>query len=258
MRMRAGRGWRKHVPPQAVKEQSERAWLSDVPPIPNGKQRVRQHVGYTNLDLVSETYEGGHKGVHPRLLELVPNTREVKLWPANAKALINTELKRFGRSLLGRIANVLTDSAFSQGWGDVPTDRALCLLQPLSDMHPTTRELTPVCMPVDRERAKGEPYFSIVKGYCQLNFGMGMKNRGRWGKVQEEVYMYAHHVVCWLFYGPPPSTKHVCGHLCGYSNCLNPRHLKWMTKSEDNKLRSFHKNQRGQVPPQYTAGMSQV
>lgn len=47
--------------------------------------------------------------------------------------------------------------------------------------------------------------------------------------------MKAHRVMCILAHGEPPSPKHVAGHSChnGSGGCVNPRHLSWITASEN-------------------------
>lgn len=44
---------------------------------------------------------------------------------------------------------------------------------------------------------------------------------------------YLHHLLCWMYHGPPPSPNHVAGHLCHHKRCLLPWHLAWMLQSEN-------------------------
>jgi hypothetical protein len=46
---------------------------------------------------------------------------------------------------------------------------------------------------------------------------------------------YAHRFMCDLAHGSPPSSKHQAAHSCGRGDegCVNPRHLSWKTKSEN-------------------------
>jgi hypothetical protein len=46
---------------------------------------------------------------------------------------------------------------------------------------------------------------------------------------------HAHRVMCEMVHGPAPSTKHQAAHSCGngHLGCVNPRHLKWATNSEN-------------------------
>jgi hypothetical protein len=39
--------------------------------------------------------------------------------------------------------------------------------------------------------------------------------------------------MCELAHGDPPSTKHEAAHSCGNHSCVNPRHLAWKTRSEN-------------------------
>lgn len=43
----------------------------------------------------------------------------------------------------------------------------------------------------------------------------------------------AHSTVCWFKYGPRPSANHEAAHSCGVRQCVNPKHLRWATISEN-------------------------
>lgn len=53
---------------------------------------------------------------------------------------------------------------------------------------------------------------------------------------------YAHRFMCQIAHGPPPSRKHQAGHSCGrgHDGCVNPRHLSWKTRSENQLDRRTH------------------
>ncbi len=57
--------------------------------------------------------------------------------------------------------------------------------------------------------------------------------RGRLG--HEGKHYWAHRLMCKLAHGEPPSPKHQAAHECGkgHYGCVNPRHLKWKTNSEN-------------------------
>jgi hypothetical protein len=42
-----------------------------------------------------------------------------------------------------------------------------------------------------------------------------------------------HMLVCEQAHGPRPSKRHQTAHSCGVSSCINPRHLRWATKVEN-------------------------
>jgi len=46
---------------------------------------------------------------------------------------------------------------------------------------------------------------------------------------------YASRYICELAHGKPPSDQHVAAHSCGkgHSGCVNPKHLRWATRSEN-------------------------
>jgi len=96
------------------------------------------------------------------------------------------------------------------------------------------QDATPACMPGKELAVKG--VFQIRKGYYYINMGQGLKKNGKRNIVWEA----AHRIVCFAFNGPPPA-GHEVGHLCGCTNCLAPRHVAWVTKAENVKMRSWHK-----------------
>lgn len=50
----------------------------------------------------------------------------------------------------------------------------------------------------------------------------------------------AHRVICERAYGPPPTPKHEVAHSCGTRSCINPRHLRWATPSENSADKILH------------------
>jgi hypothetical protein len=58
-------------------------------------------------------------------------------------------------------------------------------------------------------------------GYCH----MGWNGKRYW----------AHRLMCELAHGPAPSDKHEAAHSCGkgHEGCVNPRHLEWKTRAEN-------------------------
>lgn len=62
---------------------------------------------------------------------------------------------------------------------------------------------------------------------------------------------YAHRYMCELVHGPAPSGTHEAAHGCGNSNCVNPRHISWKTRTEnkmDCRLHGTHvKHRTGNV-----------
>lgn len=53
-------------------------------------------------------------------------------------------------------------------------------------------------------------------------------------------------LMCELAHGAPPSPEHECAHSCGHGHlkCMNPRHLSWKTRSENQRDRMLHGTQR--------------
>lgn len=53
---------------------------------------------------------------------------------------------------------------------------------------------------------------------------------------------WAHRVMCEMVNGPPPTPKHQAAHECGkgHKGCVNPRHLRWKTNTENQLDRAAH------------------
>lgn len=50
----------------------------------------------------------------------------------------------------------------------------------------------------------------------------------------------AHRAACIIHHGPPPTGQHQAAHLCGYKKCVNPRHIRWATPSENAQDKILH------------------
>lgn len=53
---------------------------------------------------------------------------------------------------------------------------------------------------------------------------------------------YAHRVMCELVHGEAPSAEHEAAHSCGkgHLGCVNPKHIQWKTRSENQLDRHEH------------------
>lgn len=65
---------------------------------------------------------------------------------------------------------------------------------------------------------------------------------------------YAHRFMCELVNGPPPSEEYEAAHSCGRGNkgCVNPMHLSWKTRSEnqlDKRNHGTNNNYIRRIPP---------
>lgn len=50
----------------------------------------------------------------------------------------------------------------------------------------------------------------------------------------------AHRIICQRVYGAAPTPKHESAHSCNIRHCLNPRHLRWATRIENQADRVDH------------------
>lgn len=50
----------------------------------------------------------------------------------------------------------------------------------------------------------------------------------------------AHRHICGLFRGPPPFLNAHAAHSCGNRSCVNPRHIEWKTKRQNESDKSLH------------------
>lgn len=51
---------------------------------------------------------------------------------------------------------------------------------------------------------------------------------------------YPHRYICEKTHGPPPFIDMQAGHLCGNRLCCNPRHLRWVTRQENEADKLAH------------------
>src|SRR5271157_4590362 len=47
-------------------------------------------------------------------------------------------------------------------------------------------------------------------------------------------------LVCKIYHGAPPSQRHQAAHNCGFSSCVNYRHLRWATPAENTADKILH------------------
>lgn len=71
------------------------------------------------------------------------------------------------------------------------------------------------------------PFECDRDGYGRLRF------RSRRGSL-------AHRAACIERYGPPPFTDACAAHSCGNRQCINPSHLRWATRFENNQDLVIH------------------
>jgi hypothetical protein len=70
-------------------------------------------------------------------------------------------------------------------------------------------------------------------GYLRVQL---TKTSGSADRSDRGVFEYAHRLVAWCIYGPPPSQlgmDAVVMHTCNRADCLNPDHLAWGNRSQN-------------------------
>lgn len=73
------------------------------------------------------------------------------------------------------------------------------------------------------------PFAKVSNGYCA-------------GVILEGRRQQAHRAMCILAHGPPPFTDAQAAHSCGKGNkaCVNPHHLRWATRLENENDKVIH------------------
>lgn len=67
------------------------------------------------------------------------------------------------------------------------------------------------------------------------------KNQYGYGLFQlQKKTIQAHRYVCLRVHGDPPTPKHEAAHRCNRRDCINPFHLRWATKSENESDKLAH------------------
>lgn len=163
------------------------------------------------------------------------------LWDPHAD-----DVKASLTSMLDGIAGVMFDEATS-GMAHLPSSSAAPLhgshafVRPLMYRAQTTTRtvtLTFACMLVERAKVALCKHMSMSKrGYLKLSIAHVPKSTP---KLDNTLMEYAHRVVVWAMYGPPPAdiVHPVVMHTCNNPACLNPNHLVWGESSENSNSRT--------------------
>jgi hypothetical protein len=109
-----------------------------------------------------------------------------------------------------------------------------------------------------REHAAHQGDECLVWPFCRD----GKNGRGRIGYLGKQTW--AHRFMCEFVYGPAPSPEHEAAHSCGkgHEGCVNPKHLEWKTKSDNQRDRAKHGTKaratwgmRGKLTPEEVAAI---
>lgn len=67
------------------------------------------------------------------------------------------------------------------------------------------------------------------------------KDRKRYGRIWDGKRMVlTHRYICAMAHGSPPTDTHHAAHSCGNPSCVNPNHLSWKTKKENEADKLVH------------------
>lgn len=91
-----------------------------------------------------------------------------------------------------------------------------------------SRFLQEVALPYKGDDCLAWPFSKAGKGYGSL-----------W---HDGKHMNAHRFICELVHGHPPTAEHEAAHNCGNGHlaCVNPSHLEWKTKTENEADKVIH------------------
>lgn len=75
----------------------------------------------------------------------------------------------------------------------------------------------------------------LIWPFAKHTHGYGQVRRGKRPE-------YVHRIVCELAHGSPPTAEHHAAHTCGkgHLGCVNPNHIRWATRSENQMDRTGH------------------
>ena len=83
-----------------------------------------------------------------------------------------------------------------------------------------------VAVPFDGDGCLLWPFQISTTGYGRLEVNGKKKIASRY--------------VCELAHGEPPTRQHEAAHSCGNSKCVNPKHLRWATHTENEADKLVH------------------
>lgn len=107
-----------------------------------------------------------------------------------------------------------------------PKTHPLEVVIALVDEHQVSRPV--LCLPGRVSRGLPDHIYRLPTGYFFTNVRRGM-------------IIYLHRFVCFWMHGPPPDKEMEASHLCGYPDCLNPYHIQWMSREENEGVKEYHK-----------------
>ena len=81
---------------------------------------------------------------------------------------------------------------------------------------------------------------------------------GQFGYLRQ-TYL-AHRYMCEMVNGPPPSPDHEAAHSCGngHKGCVNPKHLSWKTREQNQADRYIHNRKPGKGRARFKLTLEQV